>query len=247
MEVTFAQGQGAAREGRPAAPRGNRFGTTRWSLVTRAAAPGGNQALSELCRAYWQPVRMFIQGHGVSAEDSADVTQELFENLLARGTIASVDRSRGQFRSWLRTCARNHLYNWFAKRKGLAVGGKAVHVNVDSYCNELRSELTPDRLFDRQWALTVLERALGRLRTRYERANKNALFAHLHVGLSGQTSEANDKQLSGVLGKSVGAIKVERHRLKQRFHECLREEVAETVAGPEDVEAELRRLIDALS
>lgn len=247
MEITSVGVQGAEGHVRPLAARGNRFGTTRWSLVTRAASPGGNQALSELCRAYWHPVRLFIQSHGVSPEDSADVTQELFENLLARNGIASVDRTRGQFRSWLRTCARNHLYNWFARKKGLAVGGRAVHVNVDSHCDELRSELTPDRLFDRQWALTVLERALGRLRTRYERANKSALFAHLHVGLSGQVSEASDKQLSALLGKSVGALKVERHRLKQRFHDCLREEVAETVATPADVEAELRRLIDALS
>ncbi|HEX6242214.1 MAG TPA: sigma-70 family RNA polymerase sigma factor, partial [Polyangiales bacterium] len=132
--------------------------------MQKAAGPGGRQALSELFRAYWQPVRLFVQSHGVSAEDAADVTQELFENLLLRNDLARVDRARGQFRSWLRTCARNHLYNWLARRRCARVGGRAVHVSVDSQCEALQSPMTPDRLFDRNWALTLLDRALVRLR-----------------------------------------------------------------------------------
>jgi RNA polymerase sigma-70 factor (ECF subfamily) len=213
----------------------------------QAAGPGGVSALAELCRAYWSPVNAFIQGHGVSREDAADVTQEFFERLLARNDIARADQTRGQFRSWLRTCARNHLYNWFAQRKSLTAGGKAVHVDIEMHANELPDELTAERLFDRRWALTVLDRALVRLKQRYERANKLDLFTHLHVGLAGGASTVSDAQLSLLLGRSVGALKVERHRLKQRFQECLRAEVSETVAEPADVDAEIRRLIDALA
>jgi RNA polymerase sigma factor (sigma-70 family) len=240
----------ASSEGRRAAPRAarQRFLTTRWSLVVQAAEPGGAAALAALCRDYWTPVHAFIQGHGVSSEDAADVTQEFFEALLARNAIARVDQARGQFRSWLRSCARNHLYNWFAKRRGLAVGGRAVHVSADLHADELRNDETAERLFDRRWALTVLERALSRLKARYERAGKGDLFTHLHGGLGGGGgSEHNDKELSILLGKSVGAIKVERHRLKRRFQECLRAEVLETVASPSDVDEELKRLIEALT
>jgi RNA polymerase sigma-70 factor (ECF subfamily) len=240
----LATSEGERRQGPRIAPRC--FATTRWSLVIQAAEPGGSSALAELCRAYWSPVHAFIQGHGVSSEDAADVTQEFFEMLLSRNDIARVEQARGQFRSWLRTCARNHLYNWFAQKRGLTVGGRAVHVSVDLHADELKDEPTAERLFDRRWALTVLDRALTRLKVRYERANKLELFAHLHVSLGGE-SDASDKELSLLLGKSAGALKVERHRLKQRFQECLRAEVIETVAEPGDVDAEIRRLIEALA
>lgn len=233
------------RVGDGRAPR--RFSTTRWSLVTRAAEPDGKRALSALCRAYWCPVQAFIRGYGVSPEDADEVTQELFERLVSSNGIARVDRTRGQFRSWLRTCARNHLFNWLAHRRGLAAGGRAIHVSMDTHVSALRDELTPERIFDRRFALTVLDRALTRLRQRYERANKAAIFEHLHRSITEGACEMDDRELSLVLAKSVAAIKVERHRLKQRFQESLREEIAETVAGPEDVEEELRRLIDALA
>jgi RNA polymerase sigma factor (sigma-70 family) len=231
----------------PPLPPARRFTTTRWSLVLRAAGPGGKHALSELFRAYWQPVRMFIQSHGVTPEDAADVTQELFERLLVRNDLARLDRSRGQFRSWLRTCARNHLYNWLAHRRGTRVGGKAVHVSVDSQCEALHSALTPERIFDRNWALTLLDRALLRLRRRYERVQRIALFDALSPGPRTHAADLSDLGWAAQLGMSVGAIKVERHRMHQRFQECLRAEVAETVLDAAEVDDELRRLIDALS
>jgi RNA polymerase sigma-70 factor (ECF subfamily) len=120
-------------------------------------------------------------------------------------------------------------------------------VSADVHADELQNDETAERLFDRRWALTVLERALSRLEARYERANKGELFAHLHGGLAGGAAEHSDKELSLLLGKSAGAIKVERHRLKQRFQECLRAEVIETVASPSEVDDELKRLIEALA
>jgi RNA polymerase sigma-70 factor (ECF subfamily) len=226
-----------------------RFVTTRWSLVVEAAKPGGGEALSALCRAYWPPVHAFVQKRGLSAEDAADVTQGLFETLISRKDIANVDRARGKFRSWLLTCAQHYLYNWFSHRQCLTFGGKAVHVSAEAHAEELRTDLTPEREFERRWALTVLDRASLRLSQRYERMNKAAVFAHLHVGVSGQTCETNDKTLALLLGKSVVAIKVERHRLKADFKECIRAEVQDTLTDPDAdaVEDEIRRLIDALS
>jgi len=241
-------GEAGAVPRRLAARLGTRFVTTRWSLVTKAAEPDGGQALAELCRTYWHPVQLFVQGHGrLSAEDAADVTQGLFESLLARNGIAKVDRARGRFRTWLRACARNYLYNRFAHEDGIAVGGGVVHVCVDTHPEQPSHELSPERMFDRRWALTVFDQALARLEKRYERANKGALFARLKLGFLGEAGEASDKELSALLGKSISAIKVERHRFKLRFNECLRAEVAETLACPDEVDDELRRLIDALS
>jgi RNA polymerase sigma-70 factor (ECF subfamily) len=216
----------------------------------QAAGPAGTAALSELCRAYWSPVCAFIQGHGVSAQDAADVTQELFEILLARKDIARADRTRGQFRSWLRTCARNHLYNWFARRRRQKVGGGAVHVSLDAAETLAAGPLDvqdAERLYDRRWAQTVIDRALTRLERRYVRAGKRELFIQLQVGLSGACSETTDRELSLSLGKSLGSIKVERHRLRKRFLESLKVEVAETVSDLSEIDAELRRLLEALS
>lgn len=240
MQATSRQRSGGAQGQR-------RFATTRWSLVNRAREPDGRQALAELCRAYWYPVQVFIQGYGLSAVDAADVTQGFFEAVLARNDLAKVDRERGRFRCWLRKCARNYLYNWFKRNNTAAHGGGAVHVPFEDHCDALRDELTPERSFDRRWALTVIDRAVSRLRHRYERANKGAHFAELQAGLWGGACDDSDRELALRLRTTVGALKVQRHRLRHRFQECLRAEVAETVASPDEVDDELRRLIHALS
>jgi RNA polymerase sigma factor (sigma-70 family) len=222
-------------------------------MVFKAAEPEGEQALSLLCRSYWYPIYSFVRGHGLSTEDAADVTQGFFEKLLARNDIASVDPEKGQFRSWLRACARNYLRNWFAHRHKLTAGGRAVLVNIDTAAAEERlrleakDQLSPERLFDRRWALALLQRALSRLADHYARAGKAHVFGCLHETLGGDGSGATDLELSALLGKSAGAVKVERHRMKRRFQECLRAEVAKTVSGSRCVDEEIRRLVDALS
>lgn len=236
-----------------AAFAGRRFATTRWSIVLEAAEPEGQRALSLLCRHYWYPIYSFVREQGVDAHDAADVTQGFFEKLLTRNDIAGVRPEKGQFRSWLRACARNYLHNWFAHRRTIAAGGRAVLVSIDATWAEERlrleakDQLGPDRLFERRWALTVLERALARLGDRYERAGKAHVFRCLYETLGGARVGASDAELSAALGKSAGAVKVERHRMKRLFHDCLRAEVAKTVSGPAGVDDELRRLIDALS
>lgn len=233
----------------PAQHGGQRFATTRWSLVMQAAEPGGVAALSELCRAYWSPVCAFIQGYGLSAQDAADVTQGFFEKLLARNDIARADRSRGQFRSWLRTCARNYLYNWFQRSKCPTFGGNIAHLEIEAA--EALAVCAPDmqdaeRMYDRRWAQTVVDRALTRLEQRYARAGKRDLFLHLQAGLSGVNTDTSDQELSLTLGRSVNSIKVERHRMRKRFLECLKAEVAETVNDLSEIDAELQRLLEAL-
>jgi RNA polymerase sigma factor (sigma-70 family) len=235
------------------AVRAKRFATTRWSMVLKAAEPEGEHALSLLCQWYWYPIYSFVRGHGLNAEDAADVTQGFFERLLARNAIAGVDPRKGQFRSWLRACARNYLRNWFAHRHTLAAGGRAVLVSIDTAAAEERlrletkDQLSPERLFDRRWALAVMERALERLGDDYERAGKAHVFQCLHETLGGDDGGATDAERSALLGKSAGAIKVERYRMKRRFHECLRTEVGKTMSGRECVDDEIQRLIDALS
>lgn len=224
-----------------------RFATTRWSLVIEAGTPDGTRALSALCRAYWAPVHAFILGHGLTPDDAADVTQGFFERFLMRGDITRVDQARGRFRSWLRKCAHNYLRNWFAQRKALKVGGKALHVDVDLVASELKSEETPQHLFERRWALTLMERALERLRKRYQRLHKEDVFAHLHVELAGAPNEAKDEDIARLLGRRIKSLRVERHRLKQRFSECLRAEVRDTVADEADIDDEIRRMIDVLA
>jgi RNA polymerase sigma factor (sigma-70 family) len=222
-------------------------------MVFKAAEPEGEQALSLLCRSYWYPIYSFVRGHGLSTEDAADVTQGFFEKLLARNDIASVDPEKGQFRSWLRACARNYLRNWFAHRHTFAAGGRAVIINIDSAAAEERlrleakDQLSPERLFDRRWALALMERALERLGDQYARAGKAQVFGCLHETLGVDGSGATDLELAALLGKSAGAVKVERHRMKRRFQECVRAEVAKTVSGSRCVDEEIRRLIDALS
>ena len=229
-----------------------RFVTTRWSIVHRARGPDAAAALTELCRSYWYPVYSYVRAHAIGPEDAADITQGLFEQLLTRNDIATVDPAKGQFRSWLRACARNYLRNWFAHRRTLCSGGGAPHVPIDTAAAEERLRLEasdgqdPERLFDRRWALELIERALTALRAHYERAGKAELFRHLHAGLGGR-GDTPDSDLARLLGKSSGAIKVERHRMRQRFHGCLRREVAHTVPTRADVDDELRRLLDALA
>jgi RNA polymerase sigma-70 factor (ECF subfamily) len=237
----------------PPAPAARKFATTRWSIVFKAAEPEGERALSLLCQRYWYPIYAFVRGHGLDAQDAADVTQGFFEKLLARNDIAGLSPDKGQFRSWLRACARNYLCNWFAHRRTLAAGGQAVHVSIDGALAEERlrleakEQIGPDRLFDRRWALAVMERALTRLGEQYEQAGKAQVFRCLYETLGGDGRGASDLELASLLGKSAGAVRVERHRMRRRFHECLRAEVAKTISGASRVDDEIRRLIDALA
>jgi len=253
--------QPCAASGTPP-PALHKFETTRWSIVVKAGKRDGQDALLYLCRAYWHPVYAFVRSLGVSADDAADVTQGfLLATLLERDDLAKLDPNRGKFRSWLRTCARYYVNNWrdYEKRRPLA---SAVRIDIDGTYAEscLRSEsaqeLSPDRVFDRRWALTVIERAMSRLRKQYRKTGKEALVDQLERRLNEAEDQITDAELAARLGKSSGAVRVERHRMLHndlarhlsadvRLH--LRAEVAETLEDAECIDAEVRELLEALS
>lgn len=231
-----------------------RFETTRWSLVRRAGQSDGKEALAVLCQRYWQPVYSFIRTLGVPQEDAADVTQAFFcATLLERNDIASIDSARGKFRTWLRACARNYVNNWFDHKHRAVHGGKAIHVDIDCAAAEewlisvSKEQLTPDRLYDRCWALNVINRSLVRLRTEYSDPKKQLLLSHYESGLAGEGATISDRDLSALLGKSPGAVKSQRSRmLHEDFKRHLRAEVGETVRRRQSIDEEIRNLIDAL-
>jgi RNA polymerase sigma-70 factor (ECF subfamily) len=231
------------------------FVTTHWSAVLRAGGSDTTRAraaLEQLCRNYWQPLYAYVRRSGHSREEAEDLTQEFFARLLAQNSVARADPARGRFRSFLLTSLKHFLANEWDKARAQKRGGGAQLLRLEFDTAETRCGSvvapgdTPDRAFDRQWALALLEVVLGRLRQEYRDAGRKEMFLRLKDTLSGGRAEIPYRELGGRLGMSEGAVKVAAHRLRQRYRELLREEIANTVAGPEEVENELQALFAAL-
>ncbi len=236
-------------------PHGHVFVTTHWSVVLAAreeASPQSAEALEKLCRAYWYPLYAYVRRVGHSPEDAQDLTQEFFACVLERRVVAKADPERGRFRSFLLASLKNFLAHEWEKARAQKRGGRAQMVLLDFATAETRLGQpaapgdSPDRAFDRQWALSVLDLVLGRLRDEYADSGRDNLFRALKETLSGGRSEIPYRELGARLGLSEGAVKVAAHRLRKRYRELLREEIAQTVAGPDEIEAELRELFAAL-
>jgi RNA polymerase sigma-70 factor (ECF subfamily) len=238
----------------PAGRHDARFRTTRWSLVRAAgggAAPGSREALEELCRTYWYPLYAYARRAGHGAEDAQDLVQGFFARFLARNYLAGLDES-ARFRSYLLGALRNHRANEGERARALKRGGGEAPLSIDlcdaeqRYAREPADPATPERLYARKWALTVLERVLERLRLEQEELGRAALFERLRPFLvASETGES----LAGVareLGLGDSAARVAVHRLRTRYRELLLQEVAHTVDRPQDVEDELRELFAAL-
>jgi len=232
------------------------FVTTHWSVVVtagRSDTTRARAALEQLCRNYWQPLYVYVRGTGRSREEAEDLTQEFFARLLASNTVARADPARGRFRSFLLASLKHFLANEWEKARAQKRGGGAQVIPLESDTAETRCAQpaapgdSPDRAFDRQWAVALLDVVLGRLRREYCDAGREDLFLALKETLSGGRAEIAYCELGGRLGMSEGAVKVAAHRLRGRYRELLREEIANTVAGPEEVEKELRELFAALS
>jgi len=246
----------------PTPPGGARyFATTRWTLVTAAGnrnTPESRKALSDLCRLYWYPVYAFVRRRGYSADDALDLTQGFFARLIDKNDLAAADRSRGRFRAWLLTAVKHYLANEWdkatAEKRG---GGRAVFsFDIDPadaesrYRREPAHQVTPEHIFDRRWALTLLEQTLESLESESDREGKKDLFAALKPTLTADGRDSADpsyRDLAARLNTSEGAIKVAAHRLRRRYRELLREQIAETVAREEDVDEEIRDLFAALA
>jgi RNA polymerase sigma-70 factor (ECF subfamily) len=235
-------------------PRPGGFATTRWTLVRAArdvSAPEAREALAYLCAVYWYPLYAFIRRRGYDAADAQDLTQGLFARLLEKDGLASADHDKGRFRSFLLAACRHYLSNERDRARARKRGGGRPPLSIDLAAGEQRyrcepgHDETPERLFERRWALALLERVLARLRREHEDAGKVRLFEVLKGHLSGEDARPHAAS-AAELGLSEGAVKVAVHRLRRRYRELLHEEIGHTVAGPEEAEDEVRDLFAAL-
>lgn len=229
---------------------------TLWSVVLAAGSTDSvvaKPALQQLCTIYWYPMYAFVRRQGYSAADSEDLTQGFFAGLLARNGFQGLDRSRGRFRSFLLASLRNHISNVRVHQHAQKRGGGQDVFSLDAAAAEERyahepadPSATPEKLFDRQWALTLLGRALARLREEYLAAGRGELFDALQDTLAGDRVDGGYQAVGGRLGMAEGAVKVAAHRLRNRYREVIREEVAATTAGASETEDELHELFAAL-
>lgn len=217
------------------------------SDTTRAHA-----ALARLCQTYWPPLYAYVRRRGYASHDAEDLTQAFFARLLERQDLATVDPDRGRFRSYL-LGAMNHFLSdeWDKARAQKRGGGKVIHLDTavaeSVYARDYADSLTPEKLFERRWAITVLEEVQQRLRQEYEREGKAAQFEALRFSLMGERSAVPYAQLAASLNMTESAVKVSVHRLRLRYRRLLRELIAETVSTPDEIEEELSHLLRTLS
>lgn len=227
------------------------FATTHWSTVLTASemdSPEGTAALASLCQAYWYPLYAFVRRRGYHPEEAQDLTQEFFARLLEKKYLQTADRQKGRFRTFLLAALGHFLDNHWDSAHRVKRGGRVIFVSFEElqaeqrYALEPSHELTPERFFDRRWALTVLEGVHQRLRNEYVATGKTDEFGALQVFLSGEKGRGSYAQVAGPLEMSEGAVKVAVHRLRRRYGELLRAEIGQTVATLEEIDEEIRYL-----
>lgn len=230
---------------------GARFETTHWSMVLKAGQ-GADEALVKLCRNYWLPLYAYTRRRGHGAHDAQDLTQGFFFHLLENRGIATVAPERGRFRSFLLVALKHYLDNEWHKNRAQKRGGGQAFVSWDDLRVEEREdfepqdELSPEKMFDRRWALTLLERAMKQLEKECVAGKKGELFERLKGHLTGDGEGMPYKDLAKELGMSEGALKVALHRLRRRFGELVRDQIERTVSDPGEVDDEIRHLFGAL-
>jgi RNA polymerase sigma-70 factor (ECF subfamily) len=236
-------------------PSPDRFPTTQWSRVLSAGdpdAPLARQSLAELCAAYWYPLYAFIRRRGHDPEQAKDLTQDFFARALEKGLLAEADPTRGRFRSFLRAVCAAFLANRRDWEHAQKRGGGRTALPIDAadaegqYARELADGLTPERIFDRSWALTLLGRVLARLGREYDEAGKATTFEALRGALDGDEVAVSYAAVAARLGTTEGAARVAAHRLRRRYGELLRQEIAATLADPAQVDDEIRDLFASL-
>ncbi|MDD5201067.1 MAG: sigma factor [Terrimicrobiaceae bacterium] len=229
------------------------FLTTRWSVVLAARTGGdGEHALETLCRTYWYPLYAFVRSRGHPPADAQDLTQEFFARLLSRNYLDGVAPERGRFRTFLRMALQRFLANEWDRARAQKRGGGCVHVPFDAGLAERRlsdereGPLPPDRIYDRRWALALLDDAAARLEAEYAAAGKSAEFLALKPHLTAGRGEIPYADVAAALQTSGGAARVAIHRLRRRFRESFRQAVADTVSSPEELETEMREVLAVL-
>ena len=237
-------------------PAAGNFTPTHWSVVVAARRNDSTHArvaLEKLCRAYWPPIYAFVRRQGHNPHDAQDLTQEFFARLLAKNYLAEVDRSKGRFRSFLLASLKHFLANEWDKSQAQKRGGGQVLIPIDAATAETSfgfqpaDNLTAEKIFERRWALTLLDQVLRRLRADYVRDGKEKLFEQLKTTLTEVSRTVAYAEMAARLDTTEGAVKVAVHRLRQRYRELLRAEIADTVASVGEVEEEIRNLFAALA
>lgn len=221
--------------------------------VAKLGTKESQQALEELCRDYWKPLADFARTKGHSPEDAQDLTQSFIAKLLATNSFGKADRERGRFRTFLLTAFCNFMVGDHRAQTARKRGGDRTFVSLDGDGGEPRQDLhppdlmTPERAYERSWALALLERVMLRLHGEYEQADRLALYVAIQPHLAGGAGRPGYAKLGESIGMSESAITVAVHRMRKRYGLLLREEIAATVATPEEVEDELRYLMNVVS
>jgi RNA polymerase sigma factor (sigma-70 family) len=233
-----------------------RFATTHWSVVLSAGRPESaryQQALEALCRTYWFPLYAYLRRHGFDAQKAEDHIQAFFASLLEKRGLRLADPKRGRFRSFLLTALKHFLANEHARAQAQKRGGgrKILSLDIENaenqYIREPRDELSPEKLFERSWALAVLDRTMARLQAEAAAAKKQKLFDCLKVYLTAEKNAISYNEMAANLKMTEGAVKVAVHRLRQRYRDLLRDEIAQTVTTEEQINEEIRDLFAALA
>ena len=231
------------------------FATTHWSVVLAAGQSTdaqASEALEQLCRTYWYPLYAYVRREGSSAADAQDLTQEFFARLLEKHYLAQAAPQKGKFRSFLLAALRHFLSDQRDRARAVKRGGGADCLSLDAQSAEERYRTEPvdrmdaEKIYERRWAMTLLEQALARLRDENVAAGKTELFERLRDFVAGE-SDVSCGEAAAQLALTESAVKSALHRLRQRYRELVREEIAHTVADPAEIDTELRHLIAVMS
>jgi RNA polymerase sigma factor (sigma-70 family) len=232
------------------------FSTTHWSVVLAAGredTPEAAQALEQLCSAYWYPLYAYVRRQGHAPHDAQDLVQEFFAHFLEHNYFRLADRSRGRFRTFLLTSLKHFLINGWNRANREKRGGGRHLLSLDAEKTETRflaepaDERSPDKAFERRWAMVLLDRVLDQLQAEFATAERDQVFEELRPFLTGEDNESSYAEIGRRLGKTEGNVKVTVHRLRGRYRELLRKEISQTVAEPRLIDEEIRELIAALS
>jgi RNA polymerase sigma-70 factor (ECF subfamily) len=232
------------------------FETTHWSLIVAAGSNdpfAARAAIAVLCEKYWYPLYAFARRQGLDPEDARDLTQGFLASLLERRDFENVSQERGRFRSFLLASLKHYMANESARRLTQKRGGGEVILSLEldsaegRYRFEPSEPVTPESLYERRWALTVIERVLAYLRQDWEASGRGMEFDELKACLLGETPDGGYLAVAEKLNMTEGAVRTATHRLRRKFQARLRHDIAETVSDPDDVEDELQYLIRALA
>ena len=235
--------------------RRDQFGSTHWSIVLEAAhesSPHSDEALATLCQTYWYPLYAYVRLRVSDVHEAQDMTQEFFTRLLEKNYLAQVTPDRGRFRSFLLTVFKHFLANEWKKARAQKRGGGQSDVSLDLASAETRfslepsDDLTPEKLYDKQWAETLVQHVLDVLRGEYVRGGREETFDRLKSFLGGHGRSDSYAAVAAQLGMSEGAVRVALHRMRQRYRELLRSEIAQTVSTQSEVDDEIRSLFAIL-